>query len=101
MLKVKPKAFSYHDSDPLYLKLEKTVSKRVNNKFNNYKQGWKEYCLRRKEKSVIERSFDRAAKSIEQINFDAKQRKNTTQLSEMLRNNIAEKTFVFPGKLKP
>ena len=50
---------------------------------------------------MIERSFDRAARSIEQINLDAKQRKNTTQLSEMLRNNIAEKTFVFPGKLKP
>lgn len=50
---------------------------------------------------MIERSFDGAAKSIEQINFNAKQRKNTTQLSEMLRNNIAEKIFVFPGRLKP
>lgn len=42
----------------------------------------------------------KAAQSIEHINFDAAKRKNTTDLSQMLRNNIAEKTFVFPGKIR-
>ena len=50
---------------------------------------------------MIERCLQRAAQSIEHINLDAAKRKNTSDLSQMLRNNIAEKTFVFPGKIRP
>ena len=34
---------------------------------------------------------------LENIRVDASRRKNTTNLQQMLRNNIDEKTFVFPG----
>lgn len=34
---------------------------------------------------------------LENTRVDAFRRKNTTHLEEMLRNNIDEKTFVFPA----
>jgi hypothetical protein len=45
--------------------------------------------------------MQKAAQSIEYINLDASKRQNTSDLSQMLRNNIADKTFVFPGKIRP
>lgn len=57
--------------------------------------------MRRKEKSVIERSLEKADESIAHINLDARKRRNTTHLEEIVRNNIAEKTFIFPGRLRP
>lgn len=55
---------------------------------------------RRKEKSVIERSLQHAAQSIDHTNLDAHRRKNTSDLTQLLRNNIAEKTFIFPGRVR-
>jgi transcription initiation factor IIE alpha subunit len=72
--------FNHHISDPLYVRLEKKLSVRVQDKFRDYKKGWMQYCMRRKEKSVIERSLEKANKTIENIQTDARKRRNTTHL---------------------
>ena len=50
---------------------------------------------------MLSRSFEKAAKNVKDINVDAQRRKNTIKLEEMLRDNISEKTFVFPGTFNP
>jgi hypothetical protein len=82
------------------MRLEKKHSVRVQDKFNDYKKGWMQYCMRRKEKSVVEQSLQKANQTIEHIQTDARKRRNTTQLEELVRNNILEKTFIFPAKFK-
>ena len=54
----------------------------------------------RKGKSLMERSFEKAADNIKTINDDAERRRKYPSLEDQLRNNIAEKTFVHPGVLR-
>ena len=56
---------------------------------------------RRKGKSLLERSRLKTIENLEAVNEDAQKRRNSSKLEDIVRNNIAEKTFANPGLLRP
>ena len=61
-----------HVSDPVYMKLDKTLSKRVNARFKAVSGMWHSKSLKRKGgKSLLDRSLERASISLKHINQDS------------------------------
>ncbi len=73
------------------------MARRVKEKFSKYTRDWVNSTVKRKSRSILETTFVKTGEMLENVRIDAYKRKNTTHLEEMLRNNIEEKTFVFPG----
>ena len=76
-----------HISDPLYIRILKNFAKRLNTNFNHYKKAWIDSSLRRKGKSVVDSSLEKAAASIEHINKDSTKRRTNANFAGMLRDN--------------
>lgn len=60
-LKPKPKELESHMSDPFYMKLEKTLPKRTQQKHSKYRQLWSKLNEERHGKSVVEKSLEKIA----------------------------------------
>lgn len=70
-------------------------------KHNLYQQKWTKSSTKRGSKSLLDRSFEKAALSIHHINADTQKRKNTAKLEDILRNNIQEKKMPSPATFNP
>ena len=60
-LQLKKKELIRHISDPLYMNMEKTISKRVQNKHHSYQRKWLNATSKRKGQSLLNNSFEKAA----------------------------------------
>jgi len=78
-LKTRPRELYRHISDPFYMRLEKTNCPRTLKKHSFLQNQWYKASSKRRGKSLMERSMEKAAQSIDRINEDADKRRNTVQ----------------------
>ena len=90
-----------HISDPFYMRLEKTNCPRTIKKHSKFENGWSKANDRRRGKSLMQRSFNKATYNLSVLNEDSEKRRKFPSFQQILRNNIAEKTFIHPAIPNP